>query len=125
MSLGHLAMRLADPRTAAKHYGVALQRSAARGLAAMRANGNLAIALGSIGQFEDARANASMACQIAGEIAAGWRHADAYDVLAIVEIAADRPVSALQALDDAHAALGDLEQPTLRYQLAGHRTLAA
>ncbi len=124
MSLGHLAMRLADPRTAAKHYGVALQRSAARGLAAMRAHGNLAIALGSIGQFEDARANATTACQIAGEIAAGWRHADAYDVLAIVEIAADRPISALQALDDAHAALGDLEQPTLRYQLAGHRTLA-
>lgn len=124
MSLGHLAMRLADPRTAAKHYSVALQRSAARGLAAMRAHGNLAIALGSIGQFEDARHNASTACQIAGEIAAGWRHADAYDVLAIVEIAADRPVAALQALDDAHAALGDLEQPTLRYQLAGHRTLA-
>ncbi|MDB5220955.1 MAG: hypothetical protein JWO86_8882 [Myxococcaceae bacterium] len=124
MSLGHLAMRLADPRTAAKHYSVALQRSAARGLAAMRAHGNLAIALGSIGQFDDARTNATTACQIAGEIAAGWRHADAYDVLAIVEIAADRPVSALQALDDAHAALGDLEQPTLRYQLAGHRTLA-
>jgi len=124
MSLGHLAMRLADPRTAAKHYGTALQRSAARGLAAMRAHGNLAIALGSIGQFDEARLNASTACQIAGEIAAGWRHADAYDVLAIVEIAADRPVAALQALDDAHAALGDLEQPTLRYQLAGHRTLA-
>ena len=124
MSLGHLAMRLADPRTAAKHYSVALERSAARGLAAMRAHGNLAIALGSIGQFDDARANATTACQIAGEIAAGWRHADAYDVLAIVEIAADRPISALQALDDAHAALGELEQPTLRYQLAGHRTLA-
>ena len=124
MSLGHLAMRLADPRTAAKHYGAALQRSAARGLAGMRAHGNLAIALGSIGQFDDARANAATACQIAGEIAAGWRHADAYDVLAIVEIASDRPVAALQALDDAHAALGELEQPTLRYQLAGHRTLA-
>ncbi len=124
MSLGHLAMRLADPRIAAKHYSTALERSAARGLAAMRAHGNLAIALGSIGQFDDARHNASTACQIAGEIAAGWRHADAYDVLAIVEIAADRPVAALQALDDAHAALGDLEQPTLRYQLSGHRTLA-
>lgn len=124
MSLGHLAMRLADPRTAAKHYSTALQRSAARGLAGMRAHGNLAIALGSIGQFDEARANAATACQIAGEIAAGWRHADAYDVLAIVEIASDRPVAALQALDDAHAALGDLEQPTLRYQLAGHRTLA-
>ena len=124
MSLGHLAMRLADPRTAARHYGAALQRSAARGLAGMRAHGNLAIALGSIGQFDDARANAATACQIAGEIAAGWRHADAYDVLAIVEIAADRPVAALQALDDAHAALGELEQPTLRYQLAGHRALA-
>jgi tetratricopeptide (TPR) repeat protein len=124
MSLGHLAMRLADPRTAAKHYDVALQRSAARGLAAMRAHGNLAIALGSIGQFDDARVNATTACQIAGEIAAGWRHADAYDVLAIVEIAADRPLNALQALDEAQAALGDLEQPTLRYQISGHRTLA-
>lgn len=124
MSLGHLAMRLADPRTAGKHYGVALTRSPARGLAAMRAHGNLAIALGSIGQFDDARASAEGACQIAAEIAAGWRHADAYDVLAIVEIAADKPLAALQALDDAHAALGDLEQPTLRYQLAGHRTMA-
>lgn len=124
MSLGHLAMRLADPRTAGKHYSVALQRSPARGLAAMRAHGNLAIALGSIGQFDDARASAEGACQIAAEIAAGWRHADAYDVLAIVEIAADKPLAALQALDDAHAALGDLEQPTLRYQLAGHRTMA-
>lgn len=124
MSLGHLAMRLADPRTAARHYSTALQRSAARGLAGMRAHGNLAIALGSIGQFDEARSNAATACQIAGEIAAGWRHADAYDVLAIVEIASDRPIAALQALDDAHAALGELEQPTLRYQLAGHRTLA-
>src|SRR5690606_13745965 len=89
----------------------------------MRAHGNLAIALGSIGHHDEARASAESACHIAGEIAAGWRHADAHDVLAIVEIAADRPLAALQALDDAHAALGDLEQPTLRYQLSGHRTL--
>jgi tetratricopeptide (TPR) repeat protein len=124
MSLGHLSMRLADPRTASRHYATALQRSPARNLAAMRAHGNLAIALGSIGQFDDARNNALTACQVAGEIAAGWRHADAYDVLAIVEIASDRPTAALQALDDAQSALGELEQPTLRYQLAGHRTLA-
>jgi hypothetical protein len=65
-----------------------------------------------------------VACEIAAESAPGWRHADAFDVLAIVEIAADRPLAALQALDDAHAAVGELEQPTLRYQLAGHRTLA-
>jgi len=78
----------------------------------MRAHGNLAIALGSIGHFDGARDNALTACQIRRRDRAGWRHADAYDVLAIVEIAADRPVSALQALDDAHAALGDLEQPT-------------
>jgi len=124
MSLGHVSMRLADPRTAAKHYAVALQRCPARGMAAMRAHGNLAIALGSIGQFDDARVHGTTACEIAAEISPGWRHADAFDVLAIVEIAADRPVAALQALDDAHAALGELEQPTLRYQLAGHRTLA-
>lgn len=124
MSLGHVSMRLADPRTAAKHYAAALQRCPARGHAAMRAHGNVAIALGSIGQFDDGRVHATTACEIAAESAPGWRHADAFDVLAIVEIAADRPLAALQALDDAHAALGDLEQPTLRYQLAGHRTLA-
>lgn len=124
MSLGHLAMRLADPRTAAKHYATALQCSPARGLSAMRAHGNLAIALGSIGQFDDARASAESACRIAAELATGWRHADAYDVLAIVEIASDRPQQALAALDDAHAALGDLEHPTLRYQLCNHRALA-
>lgn len=124
MSFGHLAMRLADPRTAARHYEAALQRAPLRGLSGMRAHGNLAIALGSIGQFDEARANAVTACQIAGEIAPGWRHADAYDVLAIVEISADRPAAALQALDDAHAALGEIDQPTLRYQLAGHRALA-
>jgi hypothetical protein len=90
----------------------------------MNAHGNMAIALGSIGRFDDARAHATNAIHIAGEIAAGWRHADAYDVLAIVEIAADRPESALKAIDEALAVLGDLEQPTLRYQLAEHRTWA-
>jgi hypothetical protein len=90
----------------------------------MRAHGNLAIALGSIGQFDDARASATIACQIASELTPGWRHADSCDVLAVVEIGADRPGVALQALDDAEAALGDAEQPTLRYQLSNHRTLA-
>jgi tetratricopeptide (TPR) repeat protein len=124
MTLGHLAMRLADPRMAVKHYGTSLGRSPARGVAAMRAHGNMAIALGSIGRFEDARAHAQQAIGIAGELAAGWRHADAYDVLAIVEIAADRPVAALAAIDEAFAVLGDLDQPTLRYQLSEHRAWA-
>ncbi|MBL8607921.1 MAG: hypothetical protein JNL38_11395 [Myxococcales bacterium] len=122
-TLGHLAMRLADPKTAVKHYAAALGRAPARGHAAMRAQGNLAIALGSIGKFEEARQNAAAACAVAGEIASGWRHADAYDVLAMVEVAADRPTAALQALDDALAVLGEIEQPMLRYQLASHRTL--
>jgi tetratricopeptide (TPR) repeat protein len=124
MTLGHLSMRLADPRTAAKHYAAALARSPARSVAAMNAHGNTAIALGSIGRFDEARTNAETAIAIAGEVASGWRHADAYDVLAIVEIAADRPLQALTAIDEALAVLGDLEQPTLRYQLAEHRTLA-
>ncbi len=124
MTLGHLAMRLADPRMAVKHYGTSLGRSPARGVAAMRAHGNMAIALGSIGRFEDARAHAQQAIGIAGELAAGWRHADAYDVLAIVEIAADRPLAALAAIDEAFAVLGDLDQPTLRYQLSEHRAWA-
>ncbi len=124
MTLGHLSMRLTDPRTAAKHYANALDRCAVRGLAAMRAQGNLAIALGASGQFDDARGSASAACRIASELAAGWRHADACDVLAFVEVASDRPSFALQALDEAQAALGDLDQPALRFQLAVRRTLA-
>jgi tetratricopeptide (TPR) repeat protein len=124
MTLGHLSMRLADPRTAAKHYATALARSPARGTAAMSAHGNLAIALGSIGRFDEGRHHATQAIGIAREVAAGWRHADAYDVLAIVEISADRPVAALHAIDEALVVLGEVDHPMLRYQLAIHRTWA-
>lgn len=124
MTLGHLSMRLADPRTAARHYAAALVRAPARGTAAMTAHGNLAIALGSIGRFDEGRHHAMQALTIAREVAAGWRHADAYDVLAIVEIAADRPVAALNAIDEAFLVLGDVDHPMLRYQLAEHRTWA-
>src|SRR5436190_16614468 len=58
MTLGHLSMRLADPRTAAKHYGTAIARAPARGQASMSAHGNMAIALGSIARFDEARAHA-------------------------------------------------------------------
>ena len=124
MSLGHLAMRLADPRAAAKHYQEALARAPSRGNAAMRAHGNVAIALGSTGAFEGARQHAEAACATAAALDAGWRHADAYDVAAIVAIAADRPDEAIAAVDAALGILGDQEQPTLRYQLASHRTFA-
>ena len=124
MTLGHLSMRLADPRTAVKHYVTALSRATARGAAAMSAHGNLAIALGSIGRFEEGRHHANQAIGIAREVAAGWRHADSYDVLAIVEIAADQPLMALQAIDEALVLLGEIDQPMLRYQLAEHRTWA-
>jgi len=124
MTLGHLAMRLADPRTATKHYAAALSRAPAHGTAAMSAHGNLAIALGSIGRFDEGRHHSTMAIGIARELAAGWRHADAHDVLAIVEIAADRPIAALHAIDEALVILGELDHPMLRYQLAEHRTWA-
>ncbi|MGH7434044.1 MAG: hypothetical protein ACRENE_00045 [Polyangiaceae bacterium] len=124
MTLGHLSMRLSEPRTAAKHYAAALARSPARSATAMSACGNLAIALGSIGRFDEGRQNGTQAIAIAREIASGWRHADAYDVLAIVEITADQPLAALQAIDEALAVLGDTDHPLLRYQLAGHRAWA-
>jgi tetratricopeptide (TPR) repeat protein len=124
MALGHLSMRLADPRTAVKHYITAVGRATARGAAAMSGHGNLAIALGSIGRFEEGRYHATQAVGVAHEIAAGWRHADAYDVLAIVEIAADRPLAAVQAIDEALVVLGEIDQPMLRYQLAEHRAWA-
>ena len=124
MTLGHLSMRLADPRAAAKHYAVALARAPTRAAASMSAHGNLAIALGSIGRFDEARFHATQAVGIARELSVGWRHADAHDVLAIVEIAADRPLAALYAIDEALVVLGDMDHPTLRYQLAEHRTWA-
>jgi len=124
MNLGHLCMRLADPRSAARHYASALTRSPTRSAAAMTGHGNLAIALGSIGRFDEGRHHALQALAIASEVAAGWRHADAHDVLAIVEIAADRPLAALNAIDEALIVLGDIDHPMLRYQLAEHRTWA-
>jgi len=121
MTLGHLSMRLADPRTAAKHYAAALARAPARSAAAMGAHGNLAIALSSIGRFDEGRQHGVHAIAVARDLAAGWRHADAHDVLAIVEIAADRPLEALHAIDEALVVLGETDHPMLRYQLAAHR----
>jgi tetratricopeptide (TPR) repeat protein len=124
MTLGHLSMRLADPRTAARHYAAALARAPARSAAAMGAHGNLAIALSSIGRFDEGRQHGVQAIAVARDLAAGWRHADAHDVLAIVEIAADRPFDALHAIDEALVVLGETDQPMLRYQLAVHRAWA-
>jgi tetratricopeptide (TPR) repeat protein len=124
MTLGHLSMRLSDPRAAARHYATALSRTPARAATSMTAHGNLAIALGSIGRFEEGRHHALQAISIAQELAAGWRHADAHDVLAIVEIASDRPLAALQAIDEALVILGEIDHTMLRYQLAVHLTSA-
>ena len=84
MMLGHMAMRLADPRGAARHYDVALARAPTHGTAAMSAQGNMAIALASLGRYEDARTHAHRGIAIAKELGAGWRHADAFDVLRTV-----------------------------------------
>jgi tetratricopeptide (TPR) repeat protein len=124
MTLGHLAMRLADPRAAAKHYAAALARAPAQGPAAMTAHGNAAIALGSIGRFDEGRHHAGQALALARDVAAGWRHADAYDVSAIVEIAADRPLAALSAIDEGLVVLGDIDHRMLRFQLTQHRAWA-
>jgi tetratricopeptide (TPR) repeat protein len=124
MTLGDLSIRLADPRTAARHYQAALACSPAHGVAAMSAHGNLALTLGTIGRFDEGRQHALEAASIARELGTGWRHADAQDVLAMVEISADRPLGALHALDEALVALGDVDHPTLRYHLAEHRTWA-
>jgi tetratricopeptide (TPR) repeat protein len=122
MTLGDLAMRLSDPRAAIKHYAWALAAATARGNAAMGAHGSLALALGMSGRFEEARQHAAQAGGIARELGAAWRHADAQDILATVEIWAEHPQAAMGALDEALVALGDIDHPTLRYHLAEHRT---
>jgi tetratricopeptide (TPR) repeat protein len=157
LALGHLSMRLSDPRAACKHYAASLERAPARSPGAMRAHGNLAIALSAVGRYEEARQNAIQAIAIAadgsgvaalasggtggrdsilpgpardGAAASGGgggaaiRHADAYDVLATVEIVADQPLAALQALDEAWSLLGEADAPALRLQIAQHRAWA-
>jgi tetratricopeptide (TPR) repeat protein len=124
MTLGHLSMRLADPRGAAKQYATALVRVPARGTLAMTAHGNLAIALGSMGRFDEGRHHALQAIGIAREVASALRHADAHDVLAILEIAADQPGAALNVINEAFVVLGDVDHPMLRYQLTEHRAWA-
>lgn len=122
--MGHILMRAMEPRGAAKAYAMALARAPYQGASAMSALANLATALGSIGRSDEAREHAHRAIVLAGEAGATVRHADAFDVLALVEIAADRPEAALQALEQAMTVLGDFEHPTLRYQLAEHHALA-
>ena len=122
--LGHLAMRLADPRTAARHFAAALSRAPTAGNASVAARGHLALALGSIGRYDEARTHATQAISGAAEVGITSRHADAFDVLALVEISADRPLAALHAIDEAQAALGDVDHAALRYQLAEHRAWA-
>ncbi len=124
MALGHLSMRLADPRSAAKQYAIALVRVPARGALAMTAHGNLAIALGSMGRFDEGRHHALQAIGIAREVTSALRHADAHDVLAILEIAADQPGAALNVINEAFIVLGDVDHPILRYQLTEHRAWA-
>jgi tetratricopeptide (TPR) repeat protein len=124
MALGHLSMRLANPLGAAKQYATALVRVPARGAPAMTAHGNLAIALGSMGRFDEGRYHALQAIGIAREVASASRHADAHDVLAILEIAADEPHAAVNVLNEAFVVLGDVHHPMLRYQLTEHRTWA-
>ncbi len=150
LALGHLSMRLSDPRAACKHYTASLERAPARSPGAMRAHGNLAIALSAVGRYEEARQNAVQAISIAADGSGGVspnpsggrdsiiprdirgesspgvaiRHADAFDVLATVEIVADQPVAALQALDEAWSLLGEADAPALRLQIAQHRAWA-
>ncbi len=124
MTLGHLSMRLFEPKQSVKHYDAALDRSPTHSHAALRAHGNLAIALAATGKTDDARTHGTAACELARELAPGWRQADACDVLAVVELAADRPTIALQTLDEAVTALGEIEQVSVRYELALRRTQA-
>ncbi len=124
MTFGHLAMWLSEPREAVKHYVAALARAPSEGLSAMSAHANIAIALASLGRCVEARRHAMKALRIAAVASPGAAHADVCDVLASVELAADRPAAALGAIDEAIATLGDIAPPALRWSLALHRAQA-
>ncbi len=120
MTLGHIAMALSDPRSAIKHYEAAVQRAPARGLQALDAHGQMAIALASIGRCEEARGHAYETIEVARAVGGSdvaVLLADAHDVLAIVETAADCPAAAVEACDEALNLLGDVVNDTLRLQL--------
>lgn len=122
--LGTMALRLPNPRAAARHLAGAVDRAPTTGMQALRARGNLAIALASVGAFDEARAHATAACQIAQRLAPGPRHADAFDVLGVVEIAADQPAAAVAAFEEGLAMLGEVLAPALRHELFRHRAVA-
>jgi tetratricopeptide (TPR) repeat protein len=124
LTLGLLSMQMSEPREAIKHLSAALSRAPAEGLSAIQAHANIAIALASVGRCTEGRSHALSAVRMASVTAPGSQHADAYDILATVELAADRPAQALAAIEEAAAALGSLEGTGIRGSLALHRAQA-
>jgi tetratricopeptide (TPR) repeat protein len=122
-SLGRLALRLRDPRAAVIHLRVALERLPPRSPVALTSEANMAFALAITGSHLEARGHAHAAVAIATELRAPSLQADAYDILGVAELLADRPMVALDAIDEGLLLASEQERP-LRRTLTLHRTLA-
>lgn len=118
-----LAMSVFDPAAASGHYRTAIAWTPAIGPAAAMLYAERAGALCSAGHIEDARESATQAIKIAGDAGLGWELAEAYDALCLVEIAADRPLAGVHALDQARLVLGDAPPGPLHAEIALHRAL--
>ncbi len=122
-SLGRLCLRLRDPRAAAIHLRVALERLPPRSPVALTSEANMAFALAITGSHLEAREHAHAAIAIATELRAPGLQADAYDILGVAELLADRPMVALDAIDEG-LLLASEQERNLRRTLTLHRTLA-
>jgi hypothetical protein len=122
-SLGRLALRLRDPRGAALHLRVALERLPPRSPVALTSEANMALALAMTGSHLEAREHAHAAIAIATELRAPGLQADAYDILGVAELLADRAMVAIDAIDEG-LLLASEQERALRRTLTLHRTLA-
>ncbi len=122
-SLGRLCLRLRDPKSATIHLRAALERLPPRSPVALTSEANMSFATAITGSHLEAREHAHAAIAIATELRSPGLQADAYDILALAELLADRPMVAIDAIDEGLLLASDQER-NLRRTLTLHRTLA-
>jgi tetratricopeptide (TPR) repeat protein len=122
LEMADLSARAGDPRRAARHYAAAIAAIPLGTSAAIHANMNAALALGAVGRRAEALVRATDAVAFAAR--AGTRLADAYEVLATIELAADRPTEALEAIERARQVPPAANQRPLGYRLSSREAMA-
>src|SRR5262249_42093423 len=81
-----------------------------------------ALALSTMGQFEEARSVAIQGIELAGKLGLKWRVAQLWDTLGVTEYMADRPHAALRAFNEALEMLETEPHDAQKFAALAHRT---